>query len=82
MMKLPFVTVYFSQYSLRSQHKQLQFMFLWVIVKSLVEVKLSFMDDGLGKIKIIQDHFNPSTSNSDLPQPPPLLQPKTDNSLR
>ncbi|KAF4389397.1 hypothetical protein G4B88_006456 [Cannabis sativa] len=47
-------------------------------------VKSSLMDDGLGKIKIIQDHFTASESSLESPQSSPssILRPRIDNSLR
>ncbi|KAJ0048565.1 hypothetical protein Pint_14925 [Pistacia integerrima] len=45
---------------------------------------LSFMDDSLGKIKVIRDHFQVPTPSVDSPQSntPSVSQPSTDNSLR
>ncbi|KAM6557715.1 hypothetical protein CsatB_004734 [Cannabis sativa] len=42
------------------------------------------MDDGLGKIKIIQDHFTASESSLESPQSSPssILRPRIDNSFR
>ncbi|XP_062074571.1 uncharacterized protein LOC133778607 [Humulus lupulus] len=52
----------------------------------LYKVKSSFMDDGLGKIKIIPDHFTPSESSLESPQSSPspssILRPRIDSSLR
>lgn len=47
-------------------------------------MKLRFMDDGVGKIKIIPDHFNASASSSDSLQNgiSSVLRPRADNSLR
>ncbi|XWS61605.1 hypothetical protein CRYUN_Cryun07bG0140500 [Craigia yunnanensis] len=44
----------------------------------------NFMDDGLGKIKVIPDHFQVSTPSGDSPQnrSSPDSQPRIDNSLR
>lgn len=50
----------------------------------LLEVKFSFMDDGLGKIKIIPDHFTASPPIVDSTQnvTSSISRPRTDNYLR
>lgn len=54
------------------------------IGKSVIEVKLSFMDDGLGNVKVIPDHFTASESGLDSQQNrnSSSSRPRTDNSLR
>ncbi|KAB2608763.1 nucleoside diphosphate kinase IV/mitochondrial-like [Pyrus ussuriensis x Pyrus communis] len=51
---------------------------------SLLEVYVSFMDDGLGKLKIVPDHFKASEPNIDSFQDVAsfILRPRTDNYLR
>ncbi|KAJ0105395.1 hypothetical protein Patl1_17518 [Pistacia atlantica] len=53
---------------------------------SFIKLTLSncFMDDSLGKIKVIRDHFQVPTPGVDSPQSntPSVSQPRTDNSLR